>query len=118
MTFLGYVDGVEKYKILKASKIFLHTSIYDNSGMTAAEAMACGLPAVRFDIAALCVAYPKGMLVASLKDTKAFSKAVLTLLTNDALYLELKNQAFELAKTRDWDERAINILNFIAGNEQ
>ena len=110
---LGYVDGVEKYKILKASKVFLHTSIYDNSGMTAAEAMACGLPAVRFDIPALRIAYPKGMLVVRLKNSKEFAGAVLQLLTNNDLYCKLQKEALELAKSWDWDAKACNILDYI-----
>ena len=107
---LGYVDGVEKYKILKSSRVFLHTSIYDNSGMTAAEAMACGLPAVRFDIPALRVAYPKGMLVVPLKNSEAFAAAVLRLLTDKELYHKTQGEAFELAKSWDWDFKATRIL--------
>jgi glycosyltransferase involved in cell wall biosynthesis len=109
----GYVDGIEKYRILKSSKLFLHTSIYDNSGMTAAEAMACGLPAVRFDIPALRIAYPKGMLVVRLKNSKEFANAVLLLLTNDKLYCKLQSEALELAKSWDWDLKACNVLQYI-----
>lgn len=111
---LGYVDGVEKYKILKSSKVFLHTSIYDNSGMTAAEAMACGLPVVRFDIPALRIAYPKGMLVVPLKDCPKFAKAVVQLLEDVALYNQIKNEALELATTWNWDQKASNVLHWLS----
>ncbi len=110
---LGYMDGIDKYLVLKASKVFLHTSIYDNSGMTAAEAMACGLPAVRFDIPALRIAYPKGMLVVPLKDSGEFAKAVLQLLTNNDLFCKLQKEALELAENWDWDKKAGNILEYI-----
>jgi glycosyltransferase involved in cell wall biosynthesis len=111
---LGFVDGIEKYEILKASRLFLHSSIYDNSGMTAAEGMACGLPAIRFDIPALKVAYPQGMLVAPLKDCKKFAEAVLRLLDNDDLYNKVKEDALELAKSWDWDKKAASILDYIS----
>ena len=110
---LGFVDGVEKYKILKSSKIFLHTSIYDNSGMTAAEGMACGLPAIRFDIPALRVAYPQGMLVVPLKDCTKFAEALLQLLADDILYDKLRKEALELAKSWDWDQKASHILDYL-----
>jgi glycosyltransferase involved in cell wall biosynthesis len=110
---LGYMDGIDKYQVLKSSKVFLHTSIYDNSGMTAAEAMACGLPAVRFDIPALRIAYPKGMLVVPLKDSGEFAKAVLQLLTNNDLYCKLQKEALELAENWDWDKKAGNIFKYI-----
>jgi glycosyltransferase involved in cell wall biosynthesis len=109
----GFVDGTEKYKILKSSKVFLHASVYDNCGMTAAEAMTCGLPAVRFDIPALKVAYPKGMLIAPLKDCEAFAKCVLTLLEDDNLYEEISRDALESVKDWDWDKRAQKVLTWL-----
>jgi glycosyltransferase involved in cell wall biosynthesis len=110
---IGFADGIKKYKILKSSRVFLHTSIYDNSGMAAAEGLACGLPAVRFDIPALKIAYPKGMLVSQLKDSKAFAENVLILLKDDDLYLKTRLDALSLAKDWDWNKKAKDILNFI-----
>ena len=109
----GFVDGREKYKILKSSKVFLHTSVYDNCGMVAAEGMACGLPGVRFDIPDLKVAYPKGMLVAPLRDCEAFAKCVLTLLEDDNLYEEIRCDALEAANDWDWDIRAQSALTWL-----
>jgi glycosyltransferase involved in cell wall biosynthesis len=110
---LGFADGIKKYEILKSSRVFLHTSIYDNSGMAAAEGMACGLPAVRFDIPALKLAYPKGMLVGQLKDCKAFADNVLILLRDDDLYRKTRQDALNLTKDWDWNKKAQDILNFI-----
>jgi glycosyltransferase involved in cell wall biosynthesis len=111
---LGYVDGQQKYEILKSSKVFLHTSIYDNSAMAAAEAMACGLPAVRFDIPALRIAYPKGMLVVPLKDCSKFAKAVIQLLEDTELYNQIKNEGLELAEDWNWDQKASNVLYWLS----
>lgn len=110
---LGYVDGKEKYSILKSSRVFLHSSIYDNCAMAAAEAMACGLPAVRFDIPALRVAYPKGMLVAPLKDCETFAQKVLELLGDDVLYAKMRSEALEASKDWDWDRRASSVLRYV-----
>jgi glycosyltransferase involved in cell wall biosynthesis len=110
---LGYVDGVQKYAILKSSKVFLHTSVYDNSGMTGAEAMACGVPVVRFDIPTLEVAYPKGTLVAPLLDYRKFADLVLILLSNHSLYSKMSEQGKEIAKEWDWDKRSNDSLEFV-----
>jgi len=109
----GFVNGHNKYRILKSSRVFLHTSIYDNCGMAAAEGMACGLPAVRFDIIALRVAYPKGMLIAPLKDCQAFADAVLTLLSNPTLYDKVKNEASETTRSWSWNTKAEKAAKFI-----
>ncbi len=110
---LGFVDGIEKYKILKASRVFCHTSVYDNSGMAAAEAMACGLPAVRFDLALLRVAYPRGMLTAPLRDCQSFGDRVIELLENQEMYSRLRREATSLMQEWNWDDRAEDALNFI-----
>ena len=110
---LGFMDGKEKYKILKSSRVFLHTSIYDNCGMAAAEGMACGLPVVRFDIPALKVAYPKGTLVAPLIDCKKFADAAIAFLDDHILYNKIKTEALELVKSWDWNEKTFCLLNFV-----
>jgi len=109
----GFLDGLEKYKILKASKVFLHTSIYDNCGMAAAEGMACGLPVVMFDIPALRVAYPKGALVAPIRNCEEFARQVLKLLSDSSLYYHLRQDAMEEIKKWDWDRKAQEILNYV-----
>ena len=109
----GFMDGDDKYRILKSSRVFLHTPVYDNSGMAAAEAMACGLPAVRFDLPPLRVAYPKGMLIAPLKNCQAFADAILNLLSNPALYNRIANEAIETTKSWNWNIRAEKTFELI-----
>jgi glycosyltransferase involved in cell wall biosynthesis len=110
---LGFVDGDEKYKVLKSSRVFLHTSVYDNCGMAAAEGMACGLPVVRFDIKALETPYPKGNLVAPMLDCNSFARKVIELLDDDALYDRIRRDALEVAEQWDWDRRVEKSLLFI-----
>jgi len=111
--FYGFVDGREKYRILKSAKVFLHTSIYDNCGMAAAEAMAAGLPVVRFDIPALKLAFPQGTIAVPLKNCRAFATQVIKLLNEVQLYAKKKKEAINDAKRWDWDSKAIKALKFI-----
>ncbi len=78
--------------MLRASRVFLHTSVYDNSGMAAAEALACGLPAVMFDLPPLRVTYPRGALKAPIGDEEAFAGQVLRLLDDEALRRQVGEQ--------------------------
>lgn len=109
---LGFVDGLRKYQVLKASRVFLHTSIYDNCGMAAAEAMACGLPVVMFDIPALTLAYPRGVLTAPLEDCESFATRVLQLI-NGTLYTKLRQDALDTTRSWDWDRKADETIVFI-----
>ena len=106
----GYIDGEAKYRILKSSRLFLHPAVYDSGGMAAIEGMACGLPAVGFDLPAFKTYYPQGMLKAPIGDTVAFARLVLNLLDDPELYARTSRDALNLAEQWDWDKRARDIL--------
>ena len=107
---LGYVDGEEKYKILKSSRVFLHTPVLDTGGMAAAEGMACGLPVVGFDLPGYQFCYPRGMLKVPVGDIEAFARLVSKLLQDKELYHSVRTDALEFAQEWDWDRKAQNIL--------
>lgn len=107
----GFVDGVEKFKIIKDSKVVVHPSIMDSGGMAACEAMVCGLPGVSFDLESLRVYYPKGMLKVPCYDFKIFANNILKLLENESFYHNLSKEAMNFAKQWDWDKMAKETLN-------
>jgi glycosyltransferase involved in cell wall biosynthesis len=104
--FLGFLDGEEKFAVFSQSRIFIHPVIYDSGGMSAAEAMACGLPCIGFDLPSLRSYYPRGMVKVPAYDTDAFSKSILTLLDDNAMYQEFSAEARSFAKDWDWQGRA------------
>ena len=105
----GFKDGLEKIKIFKNSKIVLHPARYDSGGMAAAEAMACKLPGVSYDLEALKTYYPQGMLKTKIGNKEQFAENILLLLKDKKLYNKLSKQAYELAKEWSWPERAEEI---------
>jgi len=107
---LGFIDGIEKIKVFKASKIVVHPATYDSGGMAACEAMACGLPGVSFDLPALKTYYPKGMLKVQCYNLRDFADKILRLLTDEDLYEKVQIDALDWAKGWDWDNRATALL--------
>lgn len=107
----GFIDGVEKFRIIKDSKVVVHPSIMDSGGMAACEAMVCGLPGVSFDLESLKVYYPKGMLKIPCYDLKFFANQLLKLLEDETLYNSLSQEAMNFAKQWDWDIMAKETLN-------
>ena len=107
----GFVDGIEKFKIMKESKVVVHPSIMDSGGMAACEAMVCGLPGVSFDLQSLRVYYPKGMIKTPLYDLKIFANNVLKLLNEESLYHNLSKEAIDFAKDWDWNKVAKEAIN-------
>ena len=105
----GFKDGLEKIKIFKNSKLVLHPARYDSGGMAAAEAMACKIPGVSYDLEALKTYYPKGMLKTRIGNQAQFVQNIIKLLTNKKLYKKMSKEAYQLAKTWDWNKRAEEI---------
>lgn len=107
---LGFIDGENKYKIFRESKIILHPALYDSGGMSAAEGMAFGLPAIGFDLPHLIEYYSKGMLKARIGNLKDFAMKIVELLENENLYNRISNDAIELtSKEWSWDKRVREI---------
>lgn len=110
VTLFGFMDGPEKIKIFKSSRVVVHPARHDNGGQAAAEAMACGLPGVSFDLPALRVYYPRGMLKAPMYDQENFAQLILDLLGDDVLYARMSQEAREYALEWDWDQKAEHVL--------
>ncbi|MHB8278404.1 MAG: glycosyltransferase family 4 protein [Candidatus Humimicrobiaceae bacterium] len=111
---LGFLTGQNKFEIFKQSKIILHPAIYDSGGMSAAEAMAWGMPGVCFDLESLKTYYPKGMIKTECFNLKKFADNILLLLNNKELYAKLSKEALDLIlKNWDWNKKACFIYNNI-----
>jgi glycosyltransferase involved in cell wall biosynthesis len=101
--WLGFLEGPQKYAILQRSRVFLLTSVYDNCGMAAGEALACGLPAVTFDLPPLRVAYPRGTLRAPIGDEVVFARQTVLLLADEEQRRRLGAQGRQ--EVAAWDRR-------------
>lgn len=111
----GYIfDGIKKYQIFAQSRIVLHPAFFDSGGMASLEAMAVGLPAIGFNLAAYQSYYPKGMIKVPINDINAFSQSIIELLRNKDLYLKMNNQAKDMiSQNWSWDKRAEEVLSYI-----
>jgi glycosyltransferase involved in cell wall biosynthesis len=111
--FFGFCDGVEKYKIVKASRVVVHPAVYDSGGMAAAEALCCGLPGVSFDLRSLQTYYPRGWLKAPVGDLPGFADRIYRLLSDEKLYAETSKEAYAAGLEWDWNARAKAIWSAI-----
>lgn len=109
--WLGYVNNREKYEIYRSAKMLVHTTVFDNNGMVAAEALCSGLPVVMFDLPALRDVYTTGCVKIPFGDYKAFAKAVIDGITSPVM-LEA-NKIEELRSKWDWNNRCAMMMNWL-----
>jgi glycosyltransferase involved in cell wall biosynthesis len=104
--FFGFRDGVEKYKIIKSARVVVYPAVFEVGGMASAEALACGLPGVSFDLPPLRVYYPRGWLKAPPGDFPGLADCIYRLLTDERLYAETSREALAAGLEWDWNARA------------
>jgi glycosyltransferase involved in cell wall biosynthesis len=110
ITMLGFVDGREKIRVFKESRIVLHPAVYDSGGMASAEAMACGLPGICFDLPVMRTYYPRGMVRIPQNDFHAFAEEIMALLNDSDRYAVLSEEAVEQSASWDWDLNSTRVL--------
>jgi glycosyltransferase involved in cell wall biosynthesis len=91
ISFLGVLDGIEKVKILKSSRIFVSASVYDTGNIALDEAQACSIPGIIYDLPSM--PYDKGVIHIPPFDSHAFAKAIIRVGTDDALHRDLSKGA-------------------------
>mgnify|MGYP001395689438 CR=1 FL=1 len=110
----GFMDGIEKYKVLKSAWLFLHPAIYETGGMAAAEGMAAGLPVVAFDHEGYDHCYPRGIIrVSPIGDCLKMAENVIYLLSNASDYAKFQAEARSVAMEFCWDFRTSNLFDKI-----
>lgn len=105
----GRCADVELFKLLKQSKIFVFPSLFEGWGIAVAEALACGLPVVAYDIPALREVFGdcKSVFLVPVKDVDGLAFKILEVLGKSArAYESLSFTSLNYAKRFSWDKVA------------
>jgi glycosyltransferase involved in cell wall biosynthesis len=104
ISWLGYVNNTDKYRVYRASRLFVHPTIYDNNGMVAAEALCAGLPVAMNDLPSLRDVYTTGCSKIDFSDYDVTAQRITHLLAEPTAYQQLKPTAQQLkALNTHWD---------------
>jgi glycosyltransferase involved in cell wall biosynthesis len=110
---LGFLEDEKAHLILKSGKIFLFPSHEEGWGIAIAEAMACGLPVVSWDLPVYTEVFGNQTLQIGENDISLFSRKVVELLQNAPLRRDLGAKGKEYIKKYSWDEVAKNEMGII-----
>ena len=79
---LGFLDTESAYRYLKSAKVFVFTSREEGWGIAIAEAMACGLPVVAFELPVYKYIFPIGIKLVADRNAEEMAQYIEYLLSH------------------------------------
>ncbi len=111
----GFLPEEEKYSILKSSKLFICPSYYESWGIVNAEAMACKLPVVAYNLPIYEEIYEKNILTVPISDIKIFAETVIKLLNDETYQKKRGFDAERYIHKYRWDNIVETELSIMEG---
>ena len=111
--FTGFIPEEDLPTIYSAASLFVFPSLYEGFGLPPLEAMACGTPVIVSNTTSLPeVVGDAGILVES-NDTDKLSQAILSILFNTKLQVELRKKGLSRAKKFTLYRTSNDIFNLL-----
>ncbi len=112
--FTGHLEDENLARAYASSDLFLFPSETETFGNVTLEAMASGLPTVCADASGSNALVRHGVtgFLAPPRESAGFLDAVARLVTDSALRREMGRQAFECARTYEWNEAMARIAGY------
>ncbi len=117
ISWLGYVNNEEKYRIYRSSRLFVHPTVYDNNGMVAAEALCSGLPVIMNDLISLKQLYTTGCVKSDFRKQKETADLISKLLADFSAYHSIKPDTSDIDKLQlmwSWESRCSAFERFLS----
>jgi glycosyltransferase involved in cell wall biosynthesis len=110
--FTGALYGDEKRALLADASVFALPSRYENFGNVAAEAIACGTPAIVSDHCGIAPLISQRAGLVTSYDSGAVAQTVNDLFENANLYQRLKAGCPQVAEEISWDKLVTGMQRF------
>ena len=110
---LGFLENDEAFSIIKNSKVFLFPSHEEGFGIAIAEAMACKVAVVAWDLPVYKEIFENKIIQVKKGDTTRFAKSVAELLENEDIRLKKINEGMIQVKKYSWNSIADKHLHIL-----
>ena len=111
---LGFVEDEQAHRFLKSGKIFITPSHEEGWGMAIAEAMACGLPVISWELPNYKPTFEDYTIQIKENNRELFSDKIIEMLENEDRRKELGERGKKFIKKYSWDnvaEEELDIIN-------
>lgn len=116
ITIVGEVSEKEKCELLRRASVFVNPSMKEGFSISTLEAQACGIPVVGYEIPGLvnCVKNNVTGLLVTDGDYRELAKAILRILMDEKLRLEMSKNAMMWAQSFYWDLSSKKLSDLLA----
>jgi glycosyltransferase involved in cell wall biosynthesis len=108
--WMGYVSDVQLITAYQRADVLVHPSRYEGFGLQVAEAMACGLPVICSDAAALPEVAGDAAILLNPDKVQGFAAKILDVLADESLARQLSEKGPAQAAKFTWDRTASETL--------
>jgi glycosyltransferase involved in cell wall biosynthesis len=112
----GSCNDEELHSLLNSSRVFIFPSLFEGWGIAVAEALACGLPVVAYDIPALREVFGdcRSVFLVPVKSLEGMTAAVLDLLdASENEFSELRHYSQSYSRQFSWEKVAQKDLELL-----
>lgn len=109
----GFLENDEAFRTFKKSRLFLFPSREEGWGIVIAEAMACRLPVLSWDLEVYQEIFEDSIVKIKENDYETYAKMVAYYLSNENECQEKAARAYQFIKKYDWPKVALNELSLI-----
>lgn len=112
---LGFLDRVESYAVIKASRVFISLSHEEGFSITMAEALACGTPVVAWDLPVYREVYGSTISYVSENDYLQFAHQIIKLTDSPEVRQKMIRIGQKYVLKFNWDKTAASYSQLFLG---
>lgn len=110
---LGFLERDKAFSLIKSSRIFIFPSHEEGFGIAIAEAMACGVPVIAWNLPVYDEVFKDYLIKISENDVGLFVESIIDLFNNKTKTHQLASRARNFVKKYDWEEISCRHLEIL-----
>ena len=111
LVFTGWLAGRKLFQTLSSARLFIFPSYHESFALAVAEAMACGLPVIAYNLPVYRRIWTQGMVRLPIGQANRLSQSVLNLLKNSTKRKRLAQAAKKQSQKFNWEKPAQKIIS-------